>query len=195
MAATIELCSEDAVLLVDVQIDFCAGGALAVPDGDRVVGVLNAWVDEAVRTGALVVASQDWHPKDHVSFAHRGGPWPEHCVQDTPGARLHPGLTIPPDAVVLRKGTDPSSEAYSAFDGTGLSALLRDRGVRRVFVGGLAQEVCVRATVLDALRAGFETHLLVEATRAVDPSDGARALEELQSMGAVLEGERGLAPR
>ncbi|MBN1609468.1 MAG: nicotinamidase [Polyangiaceae bacterium] len=181
--------------MVDVQRDFLPGGALAVPDGDRVVDALNAWVDDAVRSKALVVASQDWHPKDHVSFTGRGGPWPEHCVQGTPGAGLHPALSVPLDAVLVRKGMDVDRDAYSAFDGTGLAALFKDRGVRRVFVGGLAQDVCVRATVLDALRAGFETHLLVEATRAVDPSQGARALEEMQASGAVLENDRGLGAR
>src|SRR5512136_961338 len=102
MAATPMLRPEDALLLVDVQRDFCPGGALAVPEGDRVIDVLNLWVDEAVRSKALVVVSQDWHPKDHVSFTGRGGPWPEHCVQGTPGARLHPALSVPLDTVLVR---------------------------------------------------------------------------------------------
>jgi nicotinamidase/pyrazinamidase len=177
----------DALLVVDVQRDFCPGGLLAVPEGDRVIAVLNTWIGQAVRGKAIVVASRDWHPKDHVSFTSRGGPWPEHCVQGTVGAELHPALALPPQAVLVDKGTDVNRDAYSAFDGTGLASLLRERGVRRVFVGGLAQDVCVRATVIDSLHSGFETHVLVEATRPVAPLRGARALREMQSSGAVLE--------
>jgi len=177
----------DAVLVIDVQRDFCPGGALPVPNGDRVVDVLNRWIDRAVSADALVVASRDWHPPGHVSFSERGGPWPEHCVQGTPGAEFHPKLRLPPDVVVVSKGHEPDRDAYSAFDGTGLTSLLQERGIRRVFVGGLAQDVCVRATVLDALRGGFETHLLVGATLPVDDLEGARALREMQDNHAVLE--------
>lgn len=178
---------EDAVVLVDVQRDFCPGGALPVPEGDRVVSVLNRWVERAARAGAVVVASRDHHPPEHVSFATRGGPWPEHCVQGTPGAELHPELRLPEGALELMKGQDPNREAYSAFDGTALAERLRARGVRRVFVGGLAEDVCVRATVLAALREGFEAHLLANATRPVDAREGRRARREMQESGAVLE--------
>lgn len=178
---------DDALLLVDVQRDFFPGGALAIPQGDVIVPVLNAWVDRAARAGALVVASRDWHPRDHVSFERRKGEWPAHCVQDTEGAELHPALRIPEHAVLISKGQDPDQDAYSAFDGTELASLLRDRGVRRVFVGGLAQDVCVRATVRDALRHGFETHVLIGATRPVDEAAGTRALREMESSGAILE--------
>jgi nicotinamidase/pyrazinamidase len=184
--SSLSLDSNDALIVVDVQRDFCPGGALAVPDGDHVVGVLNAWLDTAARVGATVVASRDWHPRDHVSFASRGGPWPEHCVRGTRGAELHPELDLPAETVLLSKGQDPNLDNHSAFDGTGLTALLEARGVRRVFVGGLAQDVCVRATVLDALHEGFETHLIVDATRPLSEHDGHRALREMQERGAIL---------
>lgn len=188
MVAT--LGADDAVIAVDVQRDFCPGGALAVPDGDAVVAVLDRWVDAARSAGATVVASQDWHPADHVSFEERGGPWPRHCVRGTPGAELHPDLHLPPDAIVVHKGRDRDEEQYSAFDRTGLASTLRGIGVQRVWIGGLAQDVCVRATVLDAQRHGFETHVLVDATRPVDPATGRASLNEMQRAGAELVIER-----
>lgn len=178
----------DALLLVDVQRDFCPGGSLPVPGGDRVVGALNAWIREAERGGALIVASRDWHPPHHVSFHGRGGPWPEHCVQGTWGADFHPDLSLPSEAEIVSKGQDPDVDAYSAFDGTDLASLLERRGIRRVFVGGLAQDVCVRATVLSALERGLETHLLVEGTLPVDPARGEAAREEMEARGAIVEG-------
>lgn len=180
---------EDALILVDVQKDFCPGGALAVDEGDEVVPVLNAWMQEAVRNGAFLAASRDWHPKDHISFHERGGPWPPHCIQGTEGAEFHPDLELPEGVVILSKADEPEREAYSAFDGTGLEEMLRQRGVRRVFVGGLAQDVCVRATVLHALDMGLETHLLLDATRPVDPAKGKAALKEMEKKGArILRG-------
>lgn len=182
-----ELDASDALLVVDVQRDFCPGGALAIAGGDEVVEPLNGWLEHAARAGAVVVASRDWHPRGHVSFEERGGPWPEHCVQHSPGAALHPGLRLPPGTVLLSKGEDPDRDAYSAFDGTGLGDLLRSRGVKRVFVGGLAEDVCVRASVLDALDEGFETHLIVEATRPVDPAASRAVRRELVARGALIE--------
>jgi len=181
----------DALLIVDVQNDFCPGGALAVHDGDAVVPVLNRWIEHARRPGAIIAASQDWHPPNHISFADRGGPWPVHCVQDTDGAALHSGLQLPDQTWRIRKGTDSELDQYSAFDGTGLAAHLHQHEVNRVFVGGLALDVCVRATVVDGLKAGFEVHLLRDATRAVDlepgDGDGERAVEQMQQAGAVIE--------
>lgn len=177
----------DAVLVVDVQRDFCPGGALAVPEGDQVVGVLNEWMGAATHAGALIVASRDWHPANHVSFVQRGGPWPPHCVQESVGAQLHPELKLPPDGYLLSKGQEPDRDAYSAFDGTGLEVWLRERDVRRLFVGGLAQDICVRATVLDGLRLGFETHVLCHATRPVDSEAGEQALRDMRAAGAILQ--------
>lgn len=180
--------SRDALLVVDVQRDFCPGGALAIVEGDRVVEVLNEWMKEARRANALIVASRCWHPRRHVSFVERGGPWPAHCVQHTEGAEFHPELRLPPEATVVSKGQHPDRDAYSAFDGTALGQLLQEHGTRRVFVGGLAQDVCVRATALQALELGYETHVIVDATRPVDVEEGRLTLRELEQRGAILEG-------
>ncbi len=191
--ATPALGPDDALLMVDVQRDFCPGGAVPVPGGDKVVAPLNEWSRAAASAGALIVASRDWHPPGHVSFSSQGGTWPEHCIQGSEGAALHPSLRLPPGAVTIAKGRDPARDAYSAFDGTELTTLLEARGVRRLFVGGLAQDVCVRSTVLDALRLGLEVHVLLEATRPVDEAKGRRALDEMHAGGAILEGGAPLA--
>lgn len=187
-----ELQPSDALLIVDVQRDFCPGGALAVPDGDAVVPVLNQWIDAARIAGASIFASRDWHPPDHVSFQAQGGPWPSHCVAETPGAAFHPDLALPESATVIDKGTDSGHEAYSAFEGTDLAARLRAAGIERLWVGGLALDYCVRASVLDARRiAGLPVHLILCATRAVEvqPGDGSRALDDMRAAGAVTEAE------
>jgi nicotinamidase/pyrazinamidase len=177
----------DALVVVDVQNDFCPGGALPVAEGDQVVPVLNRWIESAREGGACVVASRDWHPPGHVSFRERGGPWSTHCVQGTRGAAFHPELRLPPDTRVVSKGTALDRDAYSAFAGTGLAEWLRGRGVGRVWVGGLAQDVCVRATVLDALKEGFEVHLVRDATRPVDPGRVRATIEELGAAGCMVE--------
>ncbi|MFG6177008.1 nicotinamidase [Halomonas sp. THAF12] len=159
----------DALLVVDMQNDFCEGGALAVAGGNALVAGINAEIAGARAAGALVVASRDWHPLDHVSFAHRGGPWPVHCVQDTPGAAFHPDLDLDDATLRVSKACAFDADAYSAFDGTGLAGYLRERGIERVIVCGLALDVCVRATVLDARREGFTTLLLESLSAAVDP--------------------------
>ena len=183
--------SGDGLLIVDVQNDFCPGGALAVPEGDTVVPVLNRWIEAARKAEVPVYASRDWHPPDHISFSERGGPWPPHCIQDTAGAAFHPDLQLPEDAVVISKGQDPDRDQYSAFDDTGLAQRLRDEGIQRVWVGGLAQDVCVRATVIDGARAGFHVHLIRPATRPVEAQagDGDRALEDMQDAGALIENQ------
>jgi len=177
----------DALIVVDVQNDFCPGGALAVQGGDQVVEIVN----RMAREYELVVATRDWHPPDHGSFAERGGPWPVHCVQGTEGADLHPRLERENLDVVIDKGQDPATEGYSGFEATELERLLRDRGVDRVHVVGLALDVCVKNTALDAKRAGFETVVHLDATRAVnvEPDDGDTAALELVVAGVeVLEG-------
>ncbi|MGS2744426.1 isochorismatase family protein [Halomonas sp. LS-001] len=182
-----QLLSEgDAILAVDVQNDFCPGGALAVKDGDKVVPVLNLWLEAAAHNDIPVIASRDWHPVDHCSFHHQGGPWPVHCVQDTKGAAFHSGLQLPSDAIRVSKGTAFDRDAYSAFDGTGLAGYLKQRGVKRLWVGGLAQDVCVLETVKSACQSGFETHLLVAATRAVDLDNAAQSLQAMRQAGAQL---------
>jgi len=184
-----KLSERDCLLVVDVQNDFCDGGALAVDGGEQVVPVINDWIRRAVAAGSPVVASRDWHPADHASFAEFGGQWPAHCVRGTQGADFHPRLALPDDAVVVSKATVAERESYSAFDGTGLAEQLRDRSVARVIVGGLALDYCVKATVFDAIAEGFEVHLLKDATRAVEvePGDGQRALEEMLRAGAKID--------
>lgn len=182
------LASGDALLIVDMQNDFCPGGALPVEGGHDVVPVLNEWLAAAREAGVPVFASRDWHPVDHVSFKHRGGPWPVHCVQDTPGARFHPDLKLPDNAVLVSKGTRFDQDAYSAFENTGLGGYLKERGIRRLWVGGLAQDVCVLDTVLAARKEGFAVHVIPEATRPVDRAGGEEALRRMREAGAVIEG-------
>ena len=174
----------DGLIVVDVQNDFCAGGALPVPDGDDVVEPINRLAEQI----PFVVATRDWHPPDHRSFQEQGGPWPVHCVRDTGGAELHPRLHTSQIDVVVNAGREPDDEGYSGFEHTDLERLLRDRGVDRVHVAGLALEYCVKATALDARSAGFDVVLHRGATRAlnVDPGDDDRALEELREAGAEV---------
>ena len=176
----------DALLAVDVQNDFLPGGKLAVDGGDAVVPALNRYLGLAKKLGLPVYASRDWHPREHCSFAAQGGPWPEHCVAGSPGAQFAPGFKLPPEAIVIDKAMNPQLEAYSSFEGTGLAALLRRAGVRRLLIGGLATDYCVLNTVRDALANGFEVLLLRDAIRAVNvnPGDGARAESEMQRLGA-----------
>ncbi len=184
---SIQLQPGDALLIVDVQNDFCPGGALPVADGDAVASLLARMAAEFAARGLPVAASRDWHPPDHCSFQEQGGDWPPHCVQETVGAAFHPELRLPEGALVVSKGVSPDREAYSAFQETGLADLLRERGVVRLFVGGLATDYCVRASVLDALREGFRVFWLEDASRAVNvrPGDGKRAAEEMLVAGAV----------
>jgi nicotinamidase/pyrazinamidase len=173
------------LIVVDVQNDFCPGGALGVAGGDR----LGPAIAAAAERAGTVVATRDLHPAGHVSFAERGGLWPAHCVAGTPGAELHPSVSGMRFDRVQDKGTDPERDAYSGFDGTDLAEYLRDRGVRRVLVVGLATDYCVRATALDAIREGFETTVLTDAVAAVDveAGDGERALAEVRDAGARLD--------
>ena len=186
----IKLTVSDALLLVDVQNDFCPGGSLAVADGDAVVPALNAWIAAARQGGARVFASRDWHPPDHLSFAERGGIWPLHCVQNTLGADFHPDLELPNDAVIVTKADQSEREAYSAFDSGELAAQLRSAGIERLWVGGLATDYCVKASVLDAAELPeLEVHVIADAIRAVNaaPGDGEAALEAMREAGATLE--------
>lgn len=180
---------DTALLLVDVQNDFCPRGALAVPRGDEVIPVLNAEIRRFAAAGRPIIASRDWHPTETTHFAT----WPPHCVQDTAGAALRADLHLPRGADVVSKGTGATEDAYSAFqardaEGRSLSDLLHQRGVRRLVVGGLATDYCVRATVLDALRQGFQVSVLQDGIRGVDvqPGDSARAVDEMRAAGARI---------
>jgi nicotinamidase/pyrazinamidase len=173
-----------ALIVVDVQNDFCPGGALPVPDGDAVVARVNRLASEA----PLVIATRDWHPPDHGSFSEHGGPWPVHCVQGTEGAELHPGIDRSRIDTIVDKGQTREREGYSGFEDTELERLLRERGVDTVEVSGLALDYCVKATALDAKRAGFDVVVHRDATRAVEvePGDGERAVQELRAAGVEV---------
>lgn len=176
----------DALIIVDLQKDFCPEGALPVPGGDQVVPILNKYIEIFRKVGAHIFATRDWHPQNHSSFKAYGGMWPPHCIQKTEGAKFHPSLMLPKEVKVISKATDPSKEAYSGFDGTELKEELKKKGVKRVFVGGLATDYCVKNTVLDALKYGFETVLLEDAIRGVNlkPEDSDEAIKEMVNKGA-----------
>ena len=187
-----------ALLVVDVQNDFAdPSGSLSVAGGDRIVPTVNREIEMATANGAIVIATQDWHPPSTPHFAKDGGPWPVHCVAGTWGAELHPALALPGDAPRVRKGAN-GEDGYSGFTmrdpvsgatiPTELEDLLRDAGVQDVVVTGLATDYCVKATALDAVRLGFETAVLADAVAAVDvePGDGGRAIEEMQAAGVAI---------
>jgi len=175
-----------ALVIVDFQRDFTPGGALAVAGGDEIAGRLN----ELSHSGKfdLVVATHEWHPPDHGSFDAQGGPWPAHCVRDTPGAQLHPALDAHSIDMIVDKGQDTATEGYSGFEGTDLEELLRSHGIREITVVGLATDYCVKNTALDALRAGFGVRVDSGAVRGVEvmAGDSERALEELRAAGATV---------
>jgi nicotinamidase/pyrazinamidase len=190
----------DALLIVDFQNDFCPGGALPVAGGDKIAEPINALLDSF----ELVVATRDWHPPEHASFEGvdvdpekwRGSDppsiWPVHCVQGTSGAELFPALDHAKVDVVIDKGQDPNSQGYSGFQDTQLGDLLRERGVDRLYVTGLATDYCVKNTVLDARRLGFDVSVVEDAVRGVDvrPGDSDRALEEMERAGAQISSSR-----
>jgi nicotinamidase/pyrazinamidase len=177
----------DALLVVDVQNDFLPGGSQAVPGGDEVIPVLNQAIHRFEADWLPIFATRDWHPPRHSSFVDQGGPWPPHCVQGSQGAEIPQSLLVPGPTIVISKGTRPEKDAYSGFDGTDLKERLRSIGIKHLFVGGLATDYCVLATVRDALDRDFAVSLLVDAIRAVNvrPDDGARAIEAMRRLGAV----------
>lgn len=188
-----------ALLVVDVQNDFCAGGALAVPEGDGVVEPVNRLLAAYHGAGAPIFASRDWHPRGSSHFADHGGVWPVHCVADTEGAAFHAGLRLPAATAVVSKGQAPDSDGYSAFDGTlatgeGLAAALDARGVRHLTVCGLATDYCVRASVLDARRHGLRVSLVTDAVAAVNlrAGDEDAALDDMRAAGAELVDSAGV---
>ena len=185
--------SKDALILVDVQNDFCPGGALPVKDGDQVVPVLNRYIDQFRRARLPILATRDWHPEKTTHFKSGGGPWPSHCIQGSKGAQFHPDLKLPADVLIVSAGMGADEDGYSGFlgiddRGVKLVDLLRERGIERIFVGGLATDYCVKHTVLDGLKEGFKVVLLTDSTRGVNlkPGDSDRAIAEMLQAGAKL---------
>jgi nicotinamidase/pyrazinamidase len=178
-----------ALILVDIQNDFCPGGALAVNEGDQIVPAVNRLIPEF----PLVISTQDWHPENHISFNERGGPWPPHCVQDTRGAELHSDLKTDTIAHYFRKASSPDKDDYSEFAGKddrgrSLDQVLRSHGVKKLYAVGLATDYCVLETVIDGLRLGYEVYAVTDAMRAVNvnPADGEEALQKMAGRGAHL---------
>ncbi|MEM0268204.1 MAG: nicotinamidase [Candidatus Korarchaeum sp.] len=182
----VALTSRSALVIVDVQRDFMPGGSLPVPKGDSVVGPLNELLRMFEGRRLPIVLTRDWHPPDHISFRDRGGPWPPHCVAGSEGAEFHPSLAVPPDAIIVSKATERDREAYSGFEGTDLDSILRGLGVRRILVGGVATEYCVKATVLDALKLGYEVLIVEEAVKGISEEAGDSAKLEMLREGAIL---------
>ncbi len=189
-----------ALLVVDVQNDFCPGGALGVPQGDTIVPRVNRTIELFVRRGLPVLATRDWHPAVTKHFKAYGGAWPPHCVQGTKGARFHPKLGLPKDAIVLSKGMDPEQDSYSGFQalnsgGRDLESVIRDLGIDAIFVCGLATDYCVRATALDATRRGIRVWVVEDAVKGVDvkPGDSEAALREMRAAGVPFVETRGVA--
>ncbi len=185
-----------ALLVVDVQNDFCPGGALPVPQGDKIMPVLNKYIRMFTKKQLPVFASRDWHPRKTAHFKRFGGSWPVHCVQGSLGAGFHPGLKLPHDAVLLSKGMDSQEDSYSVFQahdarGASFLDLLSSFGIEELYIGGLATDYCIKASVLDALENGFKVRLLTDAIRGVDvhAGDSQKALDEMAAAGAKLEGE------
>jgi nicotinamidase/pyrazinamidase len=181
---TYEIRPDDALIVVDVQHDFLPGGALGVAEGERIFEP----IDELAPRFARVYATRDWHPQDHSSYGEQGGPWPVHCVAGTHGAAFDPRLDLENVDVVVDKGIDRETDGYSGFAATSLESDLREHGVKRVFVCGLATDYCVKATALDARAAGFDVVVIEDASAAVnvDPADEERALKAIRDAGASV---------
>jgi len=182
---------KDALLIIDVQNDFCPGGALAVADGDQVVPALNRYIEKFRQRKLPILATRDWHPAKTRHFKAFGGQWPPHCIQGSKGAEFRSDLHLPADAVVVSAGMSPDEEGYSGFDGRDdrdieLGDLLRRLGVERIYVGGLATDYCVKHTVLDGVKHGFQVVLLEDASRGVNlkAGDAERAVAEMMEAGA-----------
>jgi nicotinamidase/pyrazinamidase len=183
----------DALILVDVQNDFCPRGALAVENGDAVVPVLNRYIERFADRRLPIFATRDWHPIKTTHFKAYGGLWPVHCVQGTQGAEFHPDLKLTAEITIVSAGMGADEDGYSGFlgrDSTGrlLAALLRDRGVDRLFIGGLATDYCVKHTVLDGIREGFQVMLIGDGVRGVNlnPGDSEQAIKEMTAAGAIV---------
>ncbi len=183
--------SSKALLVVDVQNDFCPGGALGIHGGDRIISILNRYIKYFEKQNLPIFVTRDWHPKVTKHFQLFGGVWPIHCVERSYGAQFHPELELPKEATVMSKGMNPEEDSYSAFhatdsSGRALANLLKNLGVSQIYIGGLATDYCVKYSVLDALRSGLEVFVLTDAVAGVNlqPEDSSLAMEEMARGGA-----------
>lgn len=180
-----------ALLVVDVQNDFCPGGSLAVPEGDIIIPNINKYMEIFSKNKLPIFASRDWHPKKTAHFKKFGGAWPVHCVQDTKGAKFHPKIKLPKETIILSKGMEPEKDSYSAFqaqdsNGMELLSLLKYLGVEEIYIGGLATDYCVKSSAIDALKNGFKVKILEDAIKGVNlkPADSEEAIKEMLRNGA-----------
>ncbi len=185
--------ADNALIIVDVQNCFLPGGSLGIEDGDKIIPVLNRYIRLFNQHGLPIYATRDWHPKKTIHFKEYGGPWPEHCVRDTPGAEFSRDLELPETTKIMSKGVDPQSHGYSAFEaadenGVKLEESLKRNGVQNIYIGGLTTEYCVRNSAIDALRMGIKAIVLVDAIKGVEarPGDSDRALAEMVQAGARM---------
>jgi nicotinamidase/pyrazinamidase len=181
---------KQALIVVDVQRDFCDGGVLPAKDTSSLISPLNYVIASCMRSGILCVFTRDWHPPDHCSFHSQGGPWPPHCIQGTLGAEFADDLQFPDSGLVIdiEKDSNTRNMGYSAFENTNLAAELRNRHIQEIAACGIATEYCVKATVMDALRSGFRVSVLTDLVRPIDisPNDSSKALAEMIASGAML---------
>ncbi|HDQ00073.1 MAG TPA: nicotinamidase [bacterium] len=184
--------NQPALLIVDLQNDFCPGGALGVEGGDLIVPIINRYAEWFQNKGLPIFVSRDWHPEETKHFKQHGGPWPVHCVRNTKGAEFYQDFMLPENAIILSKGTDPEKHGYSVFDAHDSEnrpfiELLKNKKVNELYIAGLATDYCVRMTSLDALKNGFGINVLIDAVKGVDPKDSQKAIEEIKSMGGNLK--------
>lgn len=182
---------DKALLVVDMQNDFCPGGALGVPDGDKIIPTVNTYIELFEQANLPIFFSRDWHPDSTSHFEDRGGDWPHHCVRNTPGAEFHPHLYIPEEAVIVSKGTDPQTDGYSVFEGMGpeektFETYLRENNIQTLYIAGLATDFCVRFTSKDAVEKGYQLNVLTDATKGVDPDASKQTLDEISRQGGRL---------
>lgn len=185
--------SGDALLIVDPQYDFLPGGSLAVADGDKIIPIINQWIEAAIKNHIPIIASRDWHPVNHISFKERGGPWPPHCVQNTHGAAFHRDLKLPNDVLIAEKAFDPDHDAYSAFAGVihsnrvPLPEKLQQLQIKRLWLCGLTFDYCVHFTAMDARQAGYKVMIILPACKAIAAATEQKSFEDLVAAGVVME--------
>ncbi|MBF0384992.1 MAG: nicotinamidase [Candidatus Omnitrophica bacterium] len=182
---------DKALIIIDVQKDFCTGGALPVPNGERIIPVLNKYISLFKKNRFPIVASRDWHPEDSKHFKSNGGVWPKHCVVKSDGAKFHPKLCLPASAKIVSKGTIPSEDGYSAFDARDnnkkkLSRIIKSIGVKEIFIGGLATDYCVKASALSAIKENFKVYLLKDAVKGISSKASADAISLMREKGIEL---------